>query len=36
MARIMFRGVYQEVLVDDFIPVGNNNHPLFAKPTKKN
>jgi hypothetical protein len=36
MARIMFRGVYQEVVVDDFVPVGNNNYPLFAKPTKKN
>ena len=32
----MFRGVYQEVVVDDFVPVGNNNYPLFAKPTKKN
>jgi hypothetical protein len=32
----MFRGIYQEVVVDDYVPVGNNSHPLFAKPTKKN
>jgi hypothetical protein len=33
MARIMFRGVLHEVVVDDFIPVNAKNEPLFAKPS---
>lgn len=33
MAKILFEGVYQEVVVDDYIPVNDKNQPLFAKPS---
>jgi hypothetical protein len=33
MARVMFRGVLHEVVVDDFIPVNSKNQPVFAKPS---
>jgi hypothetical protein len=32
MARILHHGVYQEVVVDDFIPVDSKGKPIFAKP----
>jgi hypothetical protein len=32
MARILHGGVYQEVVVDDYVPVDRTNKPLFAKP----
>ena len=31
MARILHRGILQEVVVDDLIPVNQKNQPLFAK-----
>jgi len=33
MARIMYKGVLTEVVVDDFIPVNSKGQPLFAKPS---
>ena len=36
MARILFRGVLREVIVDDYIPVNQQGDPLFAKPTGGN
>lgn len=32
MARLLFRGVLREVVVDDYIPVNQQGDPLFAKP----
>ena len=32
MARVLHLGVYQEVVVDDFIPGNQKGEPLFAKP----
>jgi hypothetical protein len=32
MARVLFNGVLQEVVVDDYVPVCKNKKPLFAKP----
>lgn len=32
MARIYYRGVLREVVVDDYIPVNQQGDPLFAKP----
>jgi len=32
MARIMFRGVYQEVVVDDYFPCNNKGELLGAQP----
>jgi calpain-15 len=32
MARVLFRGVLREVVVDDYIPVSHQGEPLFAKP----
>lgn len=34
MARLMYGGVVQEVVVDDYIPVDQQGQPLFAKPAK--
>lgn len=31
MARILFDGILQEVVVDDYVPVDKNSKPLFAK-----
>jgi hypothetical protein len=31
MARIMFRGVLHEVVVDDYIPINAKGDPYFAK-----
>lgn len=37
MAKMLYKGVYQQVVVDDYIPVDNNNNkPLFAKPSGGN
>lgn len=33
MARILFKGILREVVVDDYIPVTPQNTPLFAKPS---
>lgn len=33
MARILYKGVLHEVVVDDFIPINSKNQPLFAKPS---
>jgi hypothetical protein len=33
MARVMYRGVLHEVVVDDYIPVNPKNQPIFAKPS---
>lgn len=33
MARVMYRGVLHEVVVDDYIPVNTKNKPVFAKPS---
>jgi hypothetical protein len=33
MARVLFNGILQEVVVDDFVPVDKYNKPLFAKPS---
>lgn len=33
MARVLYRGVIREVVVDDFIPCNQLGQPLFAKPT---
>lgn len=32
MARILYKGILREVVVDDFIPVTAQGVPLFAKP----
>ena len=32
MARIMFKGILREVVVDDYIPVNQQGDPLFTKP----
>lgn len=32
MARILYKGVIREVVVDDYIPVNQQGDPLFAKP----
>lgn len=32
MAKVLYKGVLQEVVVDDFIPVDTADKPLFAKP----
>lgn len=32
MARILYKGVLREVVVDDYIPVNQQGDPLFAKP----
>lgn len=33
MAKVLYKGVYQQVVVDDYIPVDGNNKPMFAKPS---
>lgn len=32
MCRILFNGVYQEVVVDDYIPVDKKGNVMFAQP----
>ena len=32
MARILHNGEYQEVVIDDYFPVNENNKSFFAKP----
>ena len=33
MARVLFKGIIREVVVDDFVPVNTHGVPLFAKPS---
>ncbi len=33
MFKVLFNGVYKEVVVDDYIPVDKNNWPVFAQPS---
>ena len=35
MARILYKGVIREVIVDDYIPVNQQGDPLFAKPASE-
>lgn len=32
MVRILYQGILQEVVVDDYIPITPHNTPMFAKP----
>ena len=32
MARVLYKGILQEILLDDYIPVNQQGEPLFAKP----
>ncbi len=35
MARVLYNGLYQQVVIDDFFPVNQRGDPLFAKPAGK-
>jgi len=34
MARIHYKGILREVIVDDYIPVDQLGDPLFSRPTR--
>ncbi len=34
IVKLFFNGIYQELIVDDLVPVNSQNQPVYVKPSK--